>query len=250
MQRFAFITGTSRGIGAALARVLVERGWSVIGTARGPAPEGLDPGAYSHLAMDIGDLGALGRALDTILTQPHMGSWDQVALVNNAGAVEPVDSIDRLALADLDRALRVNLTAPMWTAGRFLRLLPDSIGLRIAHLGSGAATSAYSGWSTYCSAKAGLSMAARCVAEDVQSMPHLQGRDVRVLDYAPGVVATEMQAALRASESSSFPARERFVELHETGKLVAPEGPATELADLLEDPALPAYSATRFGTPR
>lgn len=250
MQRFAFLTGTSRGIGAALARTLVERGWQVIGTARGPAPEGIDPESYSHLALDLGDLGALGRALDTILTQPHSQGWDQVVVVNNAGAVEPVDSIDRVGLADLDRALRVNLTAPMWIAGRFLRLLPAEIPLRIVHLGSGAATSAYSGWSTYCTAKAGLAMAARCMAEDVKSMPHFEGRDVRILDYAPGVVATQMQEALRATGASRFPARERFVELHESGQLVEPEGPAGELADLLEDPQLPPYSATRFGTPR
>lgn len=246
MQRFAFITGTSRGIGAALAQQLLDREWSVVGVARSAAPEELNRAGYSHLTMDLGDLGALARALDTILSQPGIETWNQVAVVNNAGVVTPVDSLDRVGLVDLDRALRVNVTAPLWIAGRFLRLLPPQIPLRIAHLGSGAAQTPYSGWSAYCSAKAALSMAGRCLSEDLASMPHLQDRDVRVLDYAPGVVATAMQETIRATDAEAFPAVERFVELHTSRALVDPIDPATELADLLESPCLERYSQRRF----
>ena len=90
-------------------------------------------------------------------------------------------------------------------------------------------------------------MAARCLAADVESIPHLSGRDIRVLDYSPGVVDTDMQAQIRATSQDAFPARDKFTSLHASQALVDPKDPACELADLLEDPKLEAYSARRFG---
>lgn len=247
MQRFAFVTGTSRGIGQALAEQLLERGWSVVGAARGDAPASLQQAGYRHEQLDLADLEAVRSTLERVLARTDWASFESVALVNNAGLVAPVGAPDQLDLAELDASVRVNLSVPMWIAGRFLAAVPTSVPLRLVHLGSGAATSSYSGWSAYCASKAGLAMAARCLARDAEQMPHLAGRDLRVLDYAPGVVATEMQSTIRGVDESHFPNRARFVELHASGALVAPSGPATELADLLESADLPPYSARRFG---
>lgn len=247
MQRFAFVTGTSRGIGQALAEQLLKRGWSVVGAARGEAPTSLQCAGYQHETLDLADIEAVRSTLQRVLARTDWASFESVALVNNAGIVAPVGAPDQLDLAELDASLRVNLSVPLWIAGQFLEHVPASLPLRLVHLGSGAATSPYSGWSAYCAGKAGLAMAARCLAQDAEQMPHLAGRDLRILDYAPGVVATEMQSTIRAVDESHFPNRARFVELHESGALAAPEDPGTELADLLESADLPLYSTRRFG---
>ncbi|MFT7678798.1 MAG: benzil reductase ((S)-benzoin forming) [Planctomycetota bacterium] len=247
MQRFAFVTGTSRGIGQALAEQLLERGWTVVGAARSAAPASLQHANYQHECLDLADLGAVRSTIERVLAGTDWTSYSAVALVNNAGLVAPVGAPDQLNLEQLDASLRVNLSVPMWIAGRFLAAVPQELPLRLVHLGSGAATSPYSGWSAYCAGKAGLAMAARCLAQDAEQMPHLAARDLRVLDYAPGVVATEMQTTIRSVDEDHFPNRARFVELFESGALAAPEGPGTELADLLESAELPSYSARRFG---
>ena len=74
----------------------------------------------------------------------------------------------------------------------------------------------------------------------------LQGRDVRIVSYAPHVVATAMQEEIRAVDEARFPRRRKFVELKESNALVPPEGPAGEIAALLEADDLPRWSARRF----
>jgi len=53
-DRVAVVTGTSAGLGLATARILLARGWSVIGVARRPAS--LTHEAYRHEQLDLGDL--------------------------------------------------------------------------------------------------------------------------------------------------------------------------------------------------
>src|SRR5204863_8927759 len=54
-ERLALITGTSSGIGAAVARGLLKRGWTVVGIARRKVKFG---GHYEHLALDLSDAAA------------------------------------------------------------------------------------------------------------------------------------------------------------------------------------------------
>ena len=44
-----------------------------------------------------------------------------------------------------------------------------------------------------------------------------------------------------------FPRRQRFVELHESGSLHTPDGPAADIAELIERDDLPPFSRRRFG---
>ena len=59
MTRLALVTGTSRGIGTAVALELLGRGWRVQGLARGEAPAELACEGYQHERLDLSDLSAL-----------------------------------------------------------------------------------------------------------------------------------------------------------------------------------------------
>ena len=112
-DRFAFVTGTTRGIGAAVATQLLERGWRVLGVARTSAP--INHPSYRHVVCDLIDSAALqraiGRPLGEVVTDAR---WRRIGLVNNAatpGVLGPVETIDPITLLQLSA---VNWVAPTW----------------------------------------------------------------------------------------------------------------------------------------
>jgi len=246
MDRLAVVTGTSRGLGAACARELVRRDWRVLGISRGPAAEGLEHGLYTHQELDLADINALERWFESDFLEHHAPERaTRLGLVNNAGVLAPLKPIHALPAQELERAFMVNSVAPIWLLGFFLRLAGER-PLRVLDLSSGAAQSPYPGWGAYCATKAALAMADRVFGVEREEAPELQGRDVAVVSYSPHVVATRMQEQIRAAALEDFPRRERFEALHADGELVAPEAPASQMADLLEADDLPATSACRF----
>ncbi|MCK5944410.1 MAG: SDR family NAD(P)-dependent oxidoreductase [Planctomycetes bacterium] len=241
----AIVTGSSRGIGRAITSALLARGYDVVGVAR-TAPADLDHERYSHFACDLADLDAVARTFEAEVPKsvPFAGRA-RIALVNNAGILE-IASVPAAQLERLDASLRVNTVVPMYLHGWLCRTAPAAARLRVVDISSGAADSPYPGWSAYCASKAALDMAGRVLAEERDEVAALQGRDLAVVSYAPGVVATDMQAQIRAADDGQFPRRQRFVDLHQQGELVDPAGPADEIAGLIERDDLPPFSRSRF----
>jgi len=246
MVRKVFISGTSRGIGAECARVLLARGWQVVGLARGDAAEGLAGPDYEHHHLDLSDLSALSSWCDEHLAPQRLSEAERIGLVNNAALLRPVGPLDRLNPVEFSQHLTVNVVAPTTLTGRLLRHASQDIPLRVINLSSGAATGAYAGWTAYCASKAALRMTDAVLAAEAAAFPHLQERDLAVVTYAPHVVATRMQEDLRSMETCDFPDRERFVGLEATGQLVEATGPANQIADLLEQEGLALHSEQRY----
>lgn len=242
----AIVTGTSRGIGRAVVTALLERGFDVVGVARS-APDGLADARYTHFTCDLSDLAAVERLFEAELPAvAELTGRGRIALVNNAGMLD-VESVPSARLEHLDRSLRINVAVPIYLHGWLCRSAPADAKLRIVDVSSGAADNAYPGWVAYCSSKAALDMAGRVLAAELEEVPSLQGRDLSLVSYAPGVVATRMQEQIRAADRSEFPRQQRFVDLHEGGDLVDPSGPAGEIAGLCASDGLPPFSRLRFG---
>ena len=66
----AIVTGTSTGIGEAVARELLEHGWSVIGIARRPSPFAHE--RYRHVAYDLAEVVEDAAALESQLAVHDM----------------------------------------------------------------------------------------------------------------------------------------------------------------------------------
>jgi benzil reductase ((S)-benzoin forming) len=223
-DRIALVTGTSSGIGAAVAKEMLALGWHVIGIARRTPPP--TSGDYRHLALDLADV---GRATATI--EREVGArlaeraWQRVGLVNNA-ALAPAGRVQKMDAAELERAYAVNAVMPLWLMGFVLRRRPEGAQVRIVNISSGAAQRPFPGLATYCSSKAALRMAGMVVGAEVE--------DVGVLSYEPGVVDTEMQRATREKPLQEFPWGTTFRQFHAEGRLVAPELPAADVVKFLE----------------
>jgi NAD(P)-dependent dehydrogenase (short-subunit alcohol dehydrogenase family) len=121
--RFALVTGTTRGIGAAVVERLLERGWSVIGLARHPAT--FEDDRYRHLSIDLAETGTLAETIEREVGESLSNRrWTRIGLVSNAatsGVLAPIESTDPAALL---RCAAVNWVAPAWLIAFVLRNTP------------------------------------------------------------------------------------------------------------------------------
>jgi benzil reductase ((S)-benzoin forming) len=242
----ALVTGTSSGIGEAVARELLARGWRVIGAARRVAPIA-DPG-YTHLQLDLGDLTALASALDSQVAPLLSDAVSRLGLVNNAalaGLLGPIDRIDAAAMVDV---YTVNAAAPVLLMGWFRRRARHGQPFRIVNVSTGAAVMPVPGCGAYGNTKAALRMAGMILASELDAAGAADSRrpDVSVLSYEPGIVDTPMQTAARTSSPEVLPSVQMFKNFAASGVLVPPAAPARAIANYLDSDGHPTWQEDRY----
>lgn len=187
------ITGASRGIGAAAARVFSAGGWRVALMARSEAEIAQISDAIGEAAMaircDVADHGAVQAAVQAVVAR-----WGRLdALINNAGVIDPISRIEDADPESWGRAIDINLKGVMHGMRAAIPQMKAQGGGTIITVSSGAAHNPLEGWSSYCSAKAGAAMLTRAA--------HLEeaANGLRIMGLSPGTVATEMQVKIKAS---------------------------------------------------
>lgn len=107
------VTGSSRGLGAALAQQLAAPGHTVLGIARRTndalAARG---GSLEQWAGDLADPAPVAARLEAWLATFDGAAFDSASLINNAGVLSRIGPIDETDSADLANAIRVGLEAP------------------------------------------------------------------------------------------------------------------------------------------
>ncbi|WP_321791543.1 SDR family oxidoreductase [Caballeronia sp. J97] len=228
LQTRAILTGHTRGLGAAIAQLLLEQGADVLAIARtrngGLATR--HTGKLHEVELDLADPVKLDEWLSGEALSQFVSDAQRVLLVNNAGMLAPVGDLANQAPAAIARAVSVNVAAPLMLAAAVVQATGQTADTRIVHVSSGAARNAYPGWSIYCATKAALDHHARAVALDGH-------RALRICSVAPGVVDTDMQAEIRDLDLAHFPMRERFDALKRDGQLATPEQSARKVVDYL-----------------
>jgi NAD(P)-dependent dehydrogenase (short-subunit alcohol dehydrogenase family) len=241
----AVVTGASAGVGLETARLLLARGWSVLGVARRAAA--LEHPAYRHERLDLGDLAAVEAFATRLEADPLLGAARRLGLVNDAAQLGPMRPLTRLTAADLVRAHAVNAVAPLLLSAALARLA-GTRPLRIVDLSSGAATRARAGRTAYSSTKAALRLGGMALAAEAQAGVGGTARDLALVSYEPGMVDTAMQAENRAASPAELPDVAMFTALLAEGRLVPPGRPAAEIAGLLDRDDLPPFSEVRLGS--
>jgi benzil reductase ((S)-benzoin forming) len=224
----AILTGHTRGLGPAIAADLLSRNIAVLGVSRNSNLELAKqyPTTLEQAEIDLSDSAALARWLAGDVLQHFVAGGKTVLLVNNAGSVQPVGSIDMQDVVTIAQAINLNVTAPLMLASAVAAASRDANDTRILHVSSGAGRNAYPGWSIYCATKAALDHHARAVVLD-------QTPNVRICSLAPGVIDTDMQAEIRATPLEQFPLRERFEGLKRDRQLSNPTDCARQVVEYL-----------------
>ena len=222
--KIALVTGASRGIGRAIAEILVERGATVIGTAT--SESGAD--AISAYLGDHGKGFALNvtspESIETILKQIKEQYGDIDILVNNAGITRD-NLLMRMKDDEWQDIMDTNLTSVFRMSKAVLRAMMKKRHGRIISIGSVVGTMGNAGQTNYAAAKAGLLGFTKSMAREVAS------RGITVNAVAPGFIETDMTKALndaqRAATLANVPA----------GRLGDPREIAAAVAFLASDEA-------------
>jgi benzil reductase ((S)-benzoin forming) len=237
-DRLAIVTGTSSGIGAALAQRLLDDGWLVFGVARREVS--FAGGNYQHVQADLADPSLAGQLASRIQAELAFRTIDRLALINNAATPGQRRSYGRQDSGTTFQNIATNLAAPMALMDLALRLRPAGTPLRIVNLSSGLAYRPLEGAADYCASKAGLHMAGEvCALES-------EGEDIAVLSYSPGIVDTEMQQTLRGESAEDFPSVDVFRAMHEESRLAAAGRVLGPMVQFLEDAAVRGFHEARF----
>ncbi|HZL46832.1 MAG TPA: 3-ketoacyl-ACP reductase [Opitutaceae bacterium] len=201
------VTGASRGLGRGIAVQLAAAGCSVAVNYAGNVDAAEQTAALCRRAArsrgqrflpvqaDIGAKADRARLVATVLDE--IGRID--ALVNNAG-IAPIARADLTESTEesFDRLISVNLRGPHfltqavvrhWLSGGTRSLLPG--GFKVIFVTSISADTASVNRGEYCMSKAGLAMSAQLWAA------RLAGDGIQVFDLRPGIMATDMTAAVK-----------------------------------------------------
>ncbi|MFZ5596198.1 MAG: 3-oxoacyl-[acyl-carrier-protein] reductase [Bacillota bacterium] len=200
--RVAIVTGSSRGIGRAIAIALAREGADVMVNFAGREAEAL---------AVAGEIKALGRRAEVFradvsdpaqaasLVEETVKSFGRLdILVNNAGITRD-NLIPRIREEDWDAVLNVNLKGPFNCIKAAVRPMLKARWGRIINITSVVGVTGNAGQSNYSASKAGIIGLTKSVARELGS------RNITANAVAPGFIATEM------TESIAGAAREKML---------------------------------------
>jgi NAD(P)-dependent dehydrogenase (short-subunit alcohol dehydrogenase family) len=180
VQRAAVVTGASRGLGAAFARVLSEEGFAVsLGARDRGAVERLAgelPGPALPLRLDVADAGSVEAFRRAALER--FGRVDVV--VNNAG-IGIFKRLEETSPAEFEETFRVNVFGAWATTVAFLPWLNESRGL-VLMVSSDVSTRTFPNGGSYTASKFALRALTRTFQQE--------NPELRVLELRPGAVDT------------------------------------------------------------
>ncbi len=215
------VTGGSRGLGQALIEKVLKNGDHVAEISRGGS---LNLDHAKSFKCDFATDTNKEKLIQSVFAQFNPAKYEMISLVNNAGRVEPVGYLHQLEETEIVKSIMINLVAPMALTGAFLKHLQGFKGIKlIVNVSSGVARHPKDTWAPYCAGKAGLESLSAITAQE------FEGQNVKVINYEPGIIDTEMQAVIRSIPGERFPDLQRFLDFKKTGALVKPEQVAEHL---------------------
>jgi 3-oxoacyl-[acyl-carrier protein] reductase len=188
-KSIALVTGTSRGIGKAIAERLAQDGFFVIGTATSDSGAEAISGYLGEqgtgLKLDV----ASPESVDSVIQKINDDWGVPAVLVNNAGITRD-NLLMRMKAEDWDAIINTNLSSVFRMSQAVVRGMMKAKAGRIINIASVVGVTGNAGQSNYAAAKAGMIGFTKALAKEVGS------RNITVNTVAPGFIDTDMTREL------------------------------------------------------
>jgi sepiapterin reductase len=241
------VTGASKGLGSAAAcafckhidvarirALLVARSQDGLDETKermqkAAATRGIALEATSH-AMDLSNLDTLDDDIDALVEQATATtSFDRVVLINNAGSLGHLGPLMELpSLEDLQMTLDFNVTSALWLSIRFARAISDTSSCVVVNISSLCAIQPFPTMGVYSTGKA-----ARDSFHQVWSKELGENSNLKLLNYAPGALETDMTVDLQQAEKLDPELQSFFRDSAKKGELISPQDTARRMAKLV-----------------
>jgi benzil reductase ((S)-benzoin forming) len=236
-MNYYIITGTSRGLGEAVASKLISPENYLFCISRS-ANESLIKQAedmkckVEYINADLNVIEGIETLMGRIFDVIGKSEVHSIHLINNAGVLGPIEPVGLSSSNEIIKNVNVNLIAPMLLTHSFISHTNKyKVEKRVINISSGAGTHPYFGWSSYCSTKAGLDLFTQCTGLEQSNNTE---SPVTICSIHPGVIDTEMQVEIRNTDKNNFMDLEQFIAYKEEGILQTPESVAEVVIKLLE----------------
>lgn len=210
------ITGGSKGIGKAIAEKYASKNYKVYSLSRSI----IELENVTQISVDLSNLKATESSFKMLLDELKNQEISSITLINNAGRIGKIASLENLEPKDIAKTIQLNTTTPLILSGLFLKFYKDyNCKKQIINISSGAAKNPYEGWSIYCTSKAAIDMMTRTIAAEQSELKN----GVKCVAIYPGVVDTNMQTQIRNTKESDFKNLQRFKNLKDNNELYTAE---------------------------
>ncbi|TVQ24080.1 MAG: SDR family NAD(P)-dependent oxidoreductase [Spirochaetaceae bacterium] len=232
------LTGASRGLGEAAARLLIEGGVGHLFCISRSVNDDIVTLAQKRgvdlrwTQCDLSDAPAATDVARAVCEACVTEAAGTAVLVNNAALLEPVARVGHLNPHDLISLHTVNTIAPSLFADAFLAAVASRTGeiaARVINVSSGLGARAMAGVGMYCMSKAAVDMLTKVIHTEQEDRTN----PTWVCSVSPGTVESHMQETLRAADEAHLRDRETFRELKRSGTLNTPEFSASKILSLL-----------------
>lgn len=233
-RHVTILTGASRGMGRALAELLLQRGHRLLTLQRHPSDQAVPAGAdLQAWAVDLADPLPVAQDLQAWIASLLPVQVSSLTLINNAALLVEPGPLASADLASVSRATRASLEAPLLLTAAFLRASAAfDVPRKVLNISSGLGRHAMAGSAVYCADKAGMDHFSRAVALEESA----RANGAAIVSLAPGIIDTDMQVQLRSADATAFPEGRRFAEYKAGGQLDSPRAAAEKLLAYLERP--------------
>lgn len=222
MAQLMIITGASSGIGAELAAQAEQAGNTVATVSRRPGPG-------EHLTADLSDPAAWSAVSEWADSLIESRTWDRIVFVHNAGSLHPSGFAGEVDSDAYIANILLNSASPQALGDRFIAAAEKAgVPAQYQLISSGAGKRPFVGWSSYCAGKAAGDMWVRAAGLERTE----RESNVTIVSVGPGIVDTDMQAAIRSQDVENFPMVEQFRGFHSDGQLASPNVVAAMLLKL------------------
>ena len=217
MQKVALITGTSSGIGKALAKLLLSENYLVFGYSRTNQIENKN---FTFTKIDLSNMEEVQK-----LKFPDIDVASDFLLVNNAATIGSILPIHKKTNEEILREYNLNIISPTLFSRKFINNYANNKKLLI-NISSGAANKPIPSWSTYCATKSGLDMLTKVIHKE-------KHENLKIFSIHPGVVNTNMQEEIRRSDANFFPIKQQFIDYYNKNELFSVDFVALKIFQII-----------------